>query len=167
MRLTAAILAVIGLGFFAAGVYRELHGSGSADAAGFSVLRYDLESELLGRTLHEVAVVPPEHRGAGLVVLLGDQEPSPQLLAELHDLGARAPLVLLADEKPATAPRGRWESHVLVEAVPDARERFDLGKPVAVGGPGAPAVGALDRDLCAAQPSRRLRPLADALRRCN
>ena len=159
MRVTAAILLVVGLGFLAVGAYRELRG-GDASQEGLAVLRYDMHSSLLGRTMHQVAVVPPQPRG--LVVLLHAQPVEPPLLEELRDLGRRAPAVVLVDGE----RRGRYDSYVLVEAVPDALQRLGLGQ-VAIAGEGAPEVADLDPSrFCAAQTSTELRPLVRGLRRC-
>lgn len=159
MRTTAAIIALVGLGFLGGGVYRELRGPG--EQAGPQLVRYELPSQLLGRTMREVVVLP--RRAHGLVVLLHAQPVRPALLATVAQLGDGAPAVLLVDGSPGR----RYGSYVLVEAIPDALERFDLDGPVTAGGRGAPALAGVDPGrVCAARPELELRPLVHALRGC-
>jgi hypothetical protein len=168
VRVTAAIVAVIGLGFLAGGVYRELRGSDPSSGGGVPVFGFDVESALLGRTMHELAAVPQKPRANGLVVLLRRRKATPALLEGLRDLGPRAPVVVLVGGAPAKAPKGRFDSYVLVEAIPDALKRFELANRVAVGGPGARALARLDPGrFCAARASAAIRPLALSLRGCD
>lgn len=150
VRTTAAILAVLGLGFLGTFAYRELRG-GDAKPEGVPVLSYPVDSQLLGRRVGALAVVPPPARGRPLLVLLHDRGRdarsllTPELLKGLVRLGDAAPVVLVPEgpSRFRDGPGGRWGSFVLVEAIPDAVERFDLGDRAAIGGAGSGGADAL------------------------
>jgi enterochelin esterase-like enzyme len=120
------------------------------------VVRFTLHSRLTHRDLHEILVVP-SGGGAGreLLVFLHGRGASPSsnlsqpLFDELHALGRRAPVVLLADGGDHSywhdRRDGRWGSSVLREAIPAAlrRTRADSHR-VAIGGISMGGFGALD-----------------------
>lgn len=151
VRTTAAILAVLGLGFLGTFAYRELRGRGDATPKGVPVLSYLVDSRLLGRRVGALAVVPPPARGRPLLVLLHDRGRdarsllTPALLQGLVRLGDAAPVVLVPEGSSGfrDGPGGRWGSFVLVEAIPDAVERFDLDDRAAIGGAGSGGSDAL------------------------
>lgn len=161
MRVAAAVMALLGLGFLGAYVYRELRGT-HHDAAGIPVERYVLQSTLARRSLTELAIVPPGGGRRNLLVLLHGRGSSPagllsaQLFRGLARLGRRAPVVVLLDGGDHSYFHdrldGAWGSYVLVEAIPDAIRRFHTSSRVAIGGVSMGGFGALD--LARVDPSR-------------
>ncbi|HSP73003.1 MAG TPA: alpha/beta hydrolase-fold protein [Gaiellaceae bacterium] len=153
MRAAALLMALLGLGFLGAYVYREARGPGY-DARGIPVERYVLRSQLARRSLTELAVVPPGGGKRNLLVLLHGRGSSPasllstQLFRELGRLGRRAPVVVLLDGGDHSyfhdRGDGAWGSYVLVEAIPDAIRRFGTTRRVAIGGVSMGGFGALD-----------------------
>jgi enterochelin esterase-like enzyme len=126
----------------------------AVDTGGARVVEYAVDSDLLGRSLDQVAVVP---RGEGprplLVLLHGhgsepEQWLSDQLFAELERLGPNAPAVaLVSGEESYYHDRrdGPWGSYVLEEAIPAALERTGADpRRVAIGGISMGGFGALD-----------------------
>jgi S-formylglutathione hydrolase FrmB len=124
---------------------------------GNTIVRYKLDSTVLGRSLDEVAIVP---RGRGhrplLVFLHGRHDPgrlswiipersgpesllSNALLQALARLGRHAPVVVLLNGGTHSYYHdrrgGRWASMILAEAIPDAIRRFDTTRSrTAIGG---------------------------------
>lgn len=113
---------------------------------GTRVVRYDLRSTAAGRRLVQTVVLPPgDPRGRPLLVLLHAKAQDPASLAQaplraaLTALGDRAPVVLLPADDGGSywhdRDSGRWEQHVLYEAIPTAIRRFGLdGSRKAIGG---------------------------------
>ena len=161
MRVAAAVMALLGLGFLGAYVYRELRGT-HHDAAGIPVERYVLRSALARRSLTELAILPPGGGRRNLLVLLHGRGSSPagllstQLFRGLARLGRRAPVVVLLDGGDHSYFHdrldGAWGSYVLVEAIPDAIRRFGTTRRVAIGGVSMGGFGALD--LARVDPAR-------------
>jgi enterochelin esterase-like enzyme len=125
-------------------------------ARGATVNRFTLHSRLVHRDLHEILVVPQDGgRGRELLVFLHGRGSSPgsnlrqPLFDELHALGRRAPVVLLADGGDHSywhdRRDGRWGSSVLREAIPAALRRSGADtRRVAIGGISMGGFGALD-----------------------
>jgi S-formylglutathione hydrolase FrmB len=123
---------------------------------GSRIVRFQLASRLVQRTLAETLVVPAGG-GAGrpLLVLLhgrsanADQFLGDPLFAELKRLGAAAPVVLLPSGGDHSywhdRADGAWGSYVVREAIPAAlaRTHADAGR-IAVGGVSMGGFGALD-----------------------
>jgi enterochelin esterase-like enzyme len=153
MRVAAALMALLGLGFLGAFAYRELRGT-SSDAGGIPVERYTLRSALARRSLTELAIVPPGGGRRNLLVLLHGRGTGPQgllstqLFREVGRLGKRAPVIVLLNGGDASyfhdRADGAWGSYVLVEAIPDAIRRFGTTRKVAIGGVSMGGFGALD-----------------------
>jgi enterochelin esterase-like enzyme len=121
-----------------------------------AVVRFTLHSRLAHRDLHELLVVP-SGSGAGreLLVFLHGRGSSPAsnlrqpFFDELHALGRRAPVVLLADGGDHSywhdRRDGRWGTSVLREAIPAALRRTHADpKRIAIGGISMGGFGALD-----------------------
>jgi S-formylglutathione hydrolase FrmB len=129
---------------------------GYTSTRGASVVRFTLRSALLQRNLHEILVVPAGGgRGRELLVFLHGRGASPDsslsqpLLDALHDLGRRAPDVLLADGGDHSywhdRADGEWGTSVLREVIPAALARSKAdGARVAIGGISMGGFGALD-----------------------
>jgi S-formylglutathione hydrolase FrmB len=123
---------------------------------GARIVRFELRSALLDRTLHETLIVP-SGGGAGrplLVLLHGRSADANQFLGdplftELRRLGRRAPVVLLPDGGDHSywhdRAEGPWGSYVLREAIPSALARTHAdGTRIALGGASMGGFGALD-----------------------
>jgi enterochelin esterase-like enzyme len=121
------------------------------------VKQLDVRSPLLGRTMTQVAVVPPRlaNRRRPLLVLLHGRAMHPdgllseQLFRELRRLGPRAPIVLFPNGGDHSyfhdRRSGRWGSYVLGEVIPTAiRELGADPKRVALGGVSMGGFGALN-----------------------
>jgi S-formylglutathione hydrolase FrmB len=120
------------------------------------VTRYTLHSTLVDRDLHEILVIPPgDGRGRALLVFLhgrgsrSDSNLRQPLFDALHDLGRRAPAVLLADGGDHSywhdRRDGKWGTSVLREAIPSALSRSGADRRrVAIGGISMGGFGALD-----------------------
>jgi poly(3-hydroxybutyrate) depolymerase len=129
---------------------------GYATTRGATVMRFTVHSELVGRDLHEILVVPDGGGGgrALLVFLHGRGSPPDSNLRQplfdaLHDLGPRAPNVLLADGGDHSywhdRGDGKWGTSVLREAIPAAVARSHADKRrIAIGGISMGGFGALD-----------------------
>ena len=136
-------------------LWRPWHdGPAYSDARGARVLEYSVDSELLGESLEQIAVLPAGGEVRPLLVLLHgrgsepDQWLSDELFAELRRLGPTAPAVaIVAGGESYYHDRsdGPWGSYVLDEAIPAALERTgaDSGR-VAIGGISMGGFGALD-----------------------
>ncbi|MEN3343156.1 MAG: hypothetical protein V7644_2560 [Actinomycetota bacterium] len=123
---------------------------------GATIVRFTLHSRLLGRALSETLVVPAgERRRRPLLVFLHGRGSGPDsnltqpLFDTLHDLGARAPDLLLANGGDHSywhdRRDGRWGSYVLREAIPAALARAHADRRrVAIGGISMGGFGALD-----------------------
>jgi len=139
---------------------------GYSKTYGATVVRYSLASDVLDRSLPEVAIVPPGDAARPLLVLLhGRHDPSPaswlipskpgpetmlsdELFYALARLGTRAPVVVLlnggAHSYYHDRRDGRWASMILNEALPDAIHRFSTKQEaVAIGGISMGGYGAL------------------------
>jgi S-formylglutathione hydrolase FrmB len=145
---------------------------------GARVVNYSLASELLGRRLDEVGIVPPGGERRPLLVLLHGRhdrtgpysqvppESGPEsmlsdaLFAGLAELGKDAPIVVLLNGGQHSwyhdRRSGRWASMILDDAIPDAIRRFHA-RPgriaiggISMGGYGALRLAALrPREFCA------------------
>ncbi len=123
---------------------------------GAHVLRLELRSRDVGRTLEQVLVAPRGgSRGRPLLVLLHWRGGSPdallsnQLYAALARLGDRAPDILLPSGGGGSffhdRADGRWASYVMNEAIPAALHRLHADpRRIAIGGTSMGGFGALD-----------------------
>jgi len=164
-RRIAALLAVV---LVAAGAWQvrrhwpgDVH-TGSAAAHGAQILRYDVRSRFVNRTLPQVAAIP---RGAGagrrdarrplLVFLHGrgrdgeESNASGAFFAALDRLGARAPAVVFPSGGEGSyfhdRSGGRWARYVLDEVIPQAVRRLHADpQRVAIGGISMGGFGAYD-----------------------
>jgi len=139
---------------------------GYSKTYGATVVRYSLASDVLDRSLDEVAIVPPGDAPRPLLVLLhGRHDRSPvswlipsksgpetmlsdELFYGLARLGTRAPVVVLLNGGGHSYYHdrrdGRWASMLLNEAIPDAVRRFSAKRSVvAIGGISMGGYGAL------------------------
>jgi S-formylglutathione hydrolase FrmB len=128
---------------------------GGGDKRGLRVVRFDVHSRLVGRTLHEVGIRAPAGRRPPLLVLLHGRSSPPSsffgsgLAAALRGLGPAAPAVVLVDGGDHSYYHdrgdGRWGSYVLREAIPAAIRRLHADpRRVAIGGISMGGFGALD-----------------------
>jgi S-formylglutathione hydrolase FrmB len=139
---------------------------GYSSTYGARVVDYSLASDLLGRRLGEVAIVPPGGARPSLLFLLHGRHDrtrrspatasvsgpesmlSDALFAGLAELGTRAPIVVLLNGGRHSwyhdRRDGRWASMILDEAIPDAVRRF-RARPdrIAIGGISMGGYGAL------------------------
>src|SRR5436853_1386811 len=143
-----AVKVLVGLASAAAAAGFAVGSAARPDRHGASVRRFMVRSRFVGRTLHEVAVVPGGLRSGEkrpLLVLLHGRASSPsswlsgQFFAGLARLGDRAPVVVAlggGDHSYWHDRRdGRWGSYVLREALPAAVARLPVdGSRVAIGG---------------------------------
>jgi enterochelin esterase-like enzyme len=122
---------------------------------GAKVEHYTLHSRYVHRDLHEIRIVPAHHGNWTLVLLHGRGGGPSGMLSQslfdaLHDLGSRAPVVLLPDGGDHSywhnRADGRWGSMVLREIVP-RHGRVAIGG-ISMGGYGALLLGA-QRHFCA------------------
>jgi pimeloyl-ACP methyl ester carboxylesterase len=129
---------------------------GYVSTRGATVTRFTIHSELVQGDLHEILVVPAGGgRGRELLVFLHGRGSPPDsnlrqpLFDALHDLGRRAPAVLLVDGGDHSywhdRRDGRWGTSVLREAIPApvARSHADEHR-IAIGGISMGGFGALD-----------------------
>ena len=127
--------------------------TGDAAAHGAQILRYDVRSRFVGRTLAQVAAIP---RGAGsaagaakrplLVFLHGrggedgqESNANGEFFGALDRLGARAPVVVFPSGGESSyfhqRASGDWGRYVLDEVIPQAVKRLHADpKRVAIGG---------------------------------
>jgi poly(3-hydroxybutyrate) depolymerase len=129
---------------------------GYESTRGGTVSRFTVHSALVDRDLHEILVIPAgDNRRRPLLVFLHGRSSSPDsnlrqaLFDALHDLGPRAPVVLLADGGDHSywhdRRDGKWGTSVLREAIPAALSRSNAdGNRVAIGGISMGGFGALD-----------------------
>jgi enterochelin esterase-like enzyme len=129
---------------------------GYRSARGATVVRFTVHSRLVRRDLHEILVVPAGGgRGRELLVFLHGRSSPPDsnlrqpLFDALHDLGGRAPNVLLLDGGDHSywhdRRDGKWGTSVLREAIPAALASSHAdGHRVAIGGISMGGFGALD-----------------------
>ena len=129
---------------------------GYESTRGATVTRFTVHSALVGRDLHEIMVTPAgDARRRPLLVFLHGRSSAPDsnlrqpLFDALHDLGSRAPVVLLADGGDHSywhdRRDGKWGTSVLREAIPAALSRSGAdGNRVAIGGISMGGFGALD-----------------------
>lgn len=161
-------VALILVAAFVGRAYAELNLRRYSDTHGATIVRYALESRLLGRELEEIAVRPAGGGRRPLLVLLhGRHDPLPlvpgwvwpqisgpeslltdALLDAVAELGERAPVVVLLNGDAHSYYHDRrdgpWGSMLLNEAIPDARRRFDtLPGRTAIGGISMGGYGAL------------------------
>ena len=97
--LTIAVVVVTGVAVYI--VVRDLN-RGYWTTRGARVAHYTLRSRLVHTDLHEIKVVPAHHGNWTLVLLHGRGGGPSSMLSQslfdaLHDLGPRAPVVLLLD----------------------------------------------------------------------
>jgi len=148
----AAVLILVAAGWI--GV-RDLR-RGYRSTRGTRVERFTLRSRLTHRNLHEILIAPPAGgEGRELLVLLhgrgssADSNLRQPFFDELHALGRRAPVVLLADGGDHSywhdRRDGAWGSSVVSETIPAAlrRTHADTHR-VAIGGISMGGFGALD-----------------------
>jgi S-formylglutathione hydrolase FrmB len=119
-------------------------------------VRFTLHSELVDGDLHEILVVPEGGgRGRELLVFLHGRGSPPDsnlrqpLFDALHDLGRRAPNVVLVDGDDHSywhdRRDGEWGTSVLREAIPAALARSHAdARRIAIGGISMGGFGALD-----------------------
>ena len=164
-------IVVLAVGLVAAGAgllaaRRLAHPRGYSRSYGNRVEHYELTSNLAGRTLQEVAVVPEGGGRRGLLVLLHGRHDarrwswllprqsgpetvlSDSLLRAEAALGRRAPVIVIVNGGGHSYYHdrrdGAWGSMLLREAIPDAIRRFrtEPGR-VAIGGISMGGYGAL------------------------
>jgi enterochelin esterase-like enzyme len=143
---------VVGAGYLALRDWRR----GYRTTRGATVVRFTLSSPLTHRDLHETLVIPAGGgRGRELLVFLHGRSSPPDsnlrqpLFDSLHDLGRRAPNVLLADGGDHSywhdRGDGEWGTSVLSEAIPAALGRSSAdAQRIAIGGISMGGFGALD-----------------------
>lgn len=168
-RTVALAVLVVALGVGVSQALERLPGrvrSGSAAAHGATILRYDVRSRFVHRTLAQVAALP---RGAGderrpLLVFLHGRGPDGQesnatgeFLHALDRLGARAPAVVFPSGAEASywhrRASGDWGRYVLDEVIPEAIRRLHADpRRVAIGGISMGGFGAFD--VARLRPSR-------------
>src|ERR1043166_5271862 len=142
--LVLAVVAILAVAGAWIGVRRALRGYSSTRGA--DVVRFTLHSRLVHRDLHEILVLPDGGgRGRELLVFLHGRGSGPSsnlrqpLFDELHALGRRAPVILLADGGDHSYWHDRrdvrWGTSVLREAIPAALRRSGANRRrVAIGG---------------------------------
>jgi poly(3-hydroxybutyrate) depolymerase len=159
VRLFATALALLAL---------VLAGCGDPDTRGAEILRYDIESKFVNRTLPQVAIRPAgAGEGRPLLVFLhgrqhGDDGEEAQLndewLAALAALGDDAPAVVMPNGSQSSywhrRSSGDWAAYVLREVIPEAVRRLRSDpRRIAIGGISMGGWGALrlglERRFCA------------------
>ena len=157
LAVLAAALVLVGAAVLVARLLLD-PGRGYSKSYGNGVVHYELDSDLLARRLHEVAVVPQGNGSRGLLMLLhGRHDPGPlswlvgsrtgpesllgdALLQAVARLGPRAPVVVLLDGGAHSYYHdrrdGKWGAMILREAIPDATRRFHTA-------PGRLAIGGI------------------------
>ena len=148
---------LVGVGLAAIVAFLVVHSvTAGVDRRGAHVVRFTVQSRLVGRALHEVAVVPAgDASGRPLLVFLHGRGQRPEdffsgsFYAALGRLGRRAPIVVALDGGDHSywhdRRGGRWGSYVLREALPAAVRELDAdGRRVAIGGVSMGGFGALD-----------------------
>ena len=155
--MVAAVAVAGGLGALAVKAGVDAATRGYSSTRGARIVRYTLVSKLLGRSLREVAVVPPGNEARPLLVLLHGRRGrsrlawllparsgpesmlSDALFTGLARLGTRAPVVVFlnggGDSYYHDRHDGPWAKMIVREAIPDAVRRFGTtGRRVAIGG---------------------------------
>src|SRR3954447_23283862 len=163
--MAAKVLAGVAIAAAAAGF--AVASLAGPDKHGASLRRFTVKSRLVGRSLHEIGVVPaglaPGEKRPLLVFLHGrgtgpGSSLSDQFYAGLARLGKRAPVVVALDGGDHSYwhnRRGaRWGSYVLKEAIPAAVRLLPVdGSRVAIGGISMGGYGAFElarhRRFCA------------------
>jgi enterochelin esterase-like enzyme len=159
------VVLVVGAGVVGRVVYHRAT-DGYSDTRGAEVVRYELKSAVLGKSLEEIAIVPPGDEPRALLVLLHGRRDrydgpenllSDELFAALDDLRDRAPVVVLLNGGTASyyhdRGEGRWGSMMLREAIPDAVRRLKTTKgKLAIGGISMGGFGAFY--LAGSEPTR-------------
>src|SRR3954452_8429828 len=163
--MAAKVLAGRGIAAAAAGF--AVASLAGPDKHGASVRNFTVKSRLVGRSLHEIGVVPAglasgekrpllvflHRRGTGPASSLSDE-----FFAGLARLGKRAPVVVAMDGGDHSywhdRRDGRWGSYVLKEAIPEAVRRLPVDSSrVAIGGISMGGYGAFElarhRRFCA------------------
>ena len=158
---------LVGLAVAAAAAGFAVGSSAGPDRHGASVRRFVVKSRFVGRSLHEVAVVPAglaSGEKRPLLVLLHGRSASPsswlsgQFFAGLARLGSRAPVVVALDGGDHSywhdRHGARWGSYVLREGIPAAVRRLPVdASRVAIGGISMGGYGAFElarrRRFCA------------------
>jgi S-formylglutathione hydrolase FrmB len=143
----ALVLVVVGALLLTRLLRDEAVATGDADARGAAVIRYDVRSRYVGRTLPQVAAVPrgPRRTRPLLVFLHGrggdgqESNANGAFFAALRALGDRAPVVVFpsgGDHSYWHARRsGDWARYVLDEVIPEAVRRLHADPHrVAIGG---------------------------------
>lgn len=142
--------------------------TGSAAAHGATIVRYDLRSRFVHRTLPQTAAVPDGGgEGRPLLVFLhgrgadgNESNANSAFFAALKAQGARAPVVVFPNGADHSywhkRASGDWARYVLDEVIPRAVKRFHADpKRVAIGGISMGGFGAFDiarlrpREFCA------------------
>jgi enterochelin esterase-like enzyme len=133
-----------------------LAGCGGAEARGTSVEQYSVRSQAVGRTLAQVAMLPPgDLAGRPLLVFLhgrgsgNESNSNGAFYAALAALGARAPDVVFPDGGDHSyfhrRSSGDWGRYVLDEVIPAAVRRLGADpRRVAIGGISMGGFGAFD-----------------------
>src|SRR5881227_2832915 len=151
-KVLVAVAVVAGLAGFAVG------SSAGPDRHGAAVRHFTVKSRLVGRSLHEIAVVPAglsSGEKRPLLVFLHGRATRPRSLlsdeffAGLARLGSRAPVVVALDGGDHSywhdRHGGRWGSYVLREAIPAAVRRLPVdASRVAIGGISMGGYGAFE-----------------------
>jgi S-formylglutathione hydrolase FrmB len=161
------LVAVVALAASAAWIGLRDWRRGYERTRGATIVRFTLRSALAHRDLHEILVLPAGGgRGRELLVFLHGRSSPPgsnlrqPLFDALHDLGRRAPAVLLADGGDHSywhdRRDGSWGESMLRETIPAglARSHADRRR-VAIGGISMGGFGALD--LARLAPAARTR----------
>jgi poly(3-hydroxybutyrate) depolymerase len=131
--------------------------TGDSDAHGAEVIRYDVSSRHVGRSLRQIGVRPREagERPPLLVFLHGRGGGGPEsnvkepVLEALDSLGSRAPAVVFPDGGDHSywhdRRDGRWDAYVVREVIPTAVRRLEADpRRVAIGGISMGGFGAFD-----------------------
>src|SRR3954453_18745243 len=125
------------------------------DTHGSTVRRFTVKSRFVGRSLHEVGVLPAGGGKRPLLVFLHgrglrpDAIMSDEFFSGLAKLGARAPIVVALDGGDHSywhdRRDGRWGTYVLREAIPQAVRKLGADPSrVAIGGISMGGFGAFD-----------------------
>jgi poly(3-hydroxybutyrate) depolymerase len=168
-RLIALALLALGVALIGVAVARrywpgKVH-TGSAAAHGATILRYDVHSRFVGKTLPQTAATPPGG-GAGrplLVFLHGrgggtnESNSNGDFYAALRAQGSRAPDVVFPNGGDHSywhrRSSGNWARYVLDEVIPEAVRRLHADpRRVAIGGVSMGGFGAFD--VARLRPSR-------------
>lgn len=124
---------------------------------GLRLVRFRVNSDLVGQTLEQIAIVPhgQSSETRPLLVFLHGRDASPQemlseeLYSALEDEGGRAPVVLLVNGGQSSyfhdRATGLWGSYVMREVIPQGKALLGIdGSRVALGGISMGGFGALD-----------------------